>query len=252
MPPQQQSFIGSNFGGYTSKFHNLSGYIALLITIISIAWIFISKSKTKRRSSSSSSSSSIRSARNTITDKMDRNKSNSNSNSSGGSANTGNNDKDMEVIVKSAKQLIKQGKTNEAFAVLLHAIKLSRGEDAILEVLDSAKQRHEVDMLSSELDRAQMDEVYEVMNELTERDTLLKEQGNEGILTEAFEDGSSIVCKNCGGLIAKKRWSDHVMYWCSSSDLVDSDDDEDRCDKSGGGSTSGADNFSNRVVRENL
>jgi hypothetical protein len=57
-------------------------------------------------------------------------------------------------------------------------------------------------------------------------DTLLSERGDEEILKDAFEDGSSLVCRKCGGLVAKVRWDSHASTWCpalpeSSMDLED-------------------------------
>jgi hypothetical protein len=48
--------------------------------------------------------------------------------------------------------------------------------------------------------------------------------GSEYILQAAFEDGSSIICKRCQGLVSKDRWSAHCEYWCPS---ISADDDGD-------------------------
>ncbi len=132
----------------------------------------------------------------------------------------------MKVLVESARNLMAKGKVGDAFALLLHSIRLTRGEDAILQVLDSVKKKFEVDVLSDEMNGVSLAEAEAAMDLLINEDTILKEQGMEDILSDAFEDGSSVVCKNCGGLIAKHRWSDHVMYWCSASGM-DVDEDMD-------------------------
>jgi hypothetical protein len=221
-----------------------SGKVSVIIysflVLVIVAWVFSDKNnKNNKKNKKIDNSKGIdNSSNNSNKNNMSRtissmygggganHKNNSNSNSSQSSSSSSSSSKDMELIINAAKDLIHQGKTNDAFAVLLHAIKLTRGEDAILEVLDSVKQRHEIDLLSKDVDAVNLREVYKVMDELMEADTLLKEQGCENILTEAFEDGSSVVCRNCGGLIAKTRWSDHVMYWCDAAGEQDEDNFE--------------------------
>ena len=83
------------------------------------------------------------------------------------------------------------------------------------EVLDEAKRR-----CSSTLDARFAQQNYEqarrISQMLMEQDTLLSERGDETILKDAFEDGSSLLCTKCGGLVAKVRWESHSQFWCSS------------------------------------
>ncbi len=47
-------------------------------------------------------------------------------------------------------------------------------------------------------------------------ETLLSERGQEDVLRDAFQDGSSVVCHMCGGLVARARWESHSELWCPS------------------------------------
>ena len=42
--------------------------------------------------------------------------------------------------------------------------------------------------------------------------------GSEEILVDAFEDGSSVICKLCKSLVKKNRWDAHRDIWCPSID----------------------------------
>ena len=53
--------------------------------------------------------------------------------------------------------------------------------------------------------------VQEMLNDTS---TILYAQGRQHILQQAMEDGSSIVCSNCGDMISRERWKQHAEYWC--------------------------------------
>ena len=54
--------------------------------------------------------------------------------------------------------------------------------------------------------------------DLIKQTSLLSEigDGSELILKDAFEDGSSIICTRCTGLVSRERWTAHCQYWCPS------------------------------------
>ena len=66
--------------------------------------------------------------------------------------------------------------------------------------------------------------VQEMLNDTS---TFLYSQGREHILQQAMEDGSSIICSNCGDMISRERWKQHAEYWCRELKLSDSNDDGD-------------------------
>ena len=51
---------------------------------------------------------------------------------------------------------------------------------------------------------------------LVKQSSLLAEigDGSELILKDAFEDGSSLICTRCSGLVARERWTVHCTFWC--------------------------------------
>ena len=53
--------------------------------------------------------------------------------------------------------------------------------------------------------------------------TILSERGEQDILKDAFEDGSSVVCTKCGALIPRLRCDEHSKYWCDFAELDASD-----------------------------
>lgn len=98
--------------------------------------------------------------------------------------------------------------------------RLIAGEAGILDVLDAAKRRSE-SRFSAEVDK-QTDVARRMVQDLLQQNTLLMETGDEDILRQAFEDGSSVVCRRCQALVAASRWEQHRDMWCSAI----SDDDE--------------------------
>lgn len=122
----------------------------------------------------------------------------------------------VSALLQHSRNLLAQGNHVDAFASVLHAIKLTRGEEAIFDLLDQAKKDYEDRVLSEEMARIELEKAISATEVLLSQDSLLKEQGNAEILKDAFEDGSSIICKSCGGLIARHRWNDHIMFWCEN------------------------------------
>mmetsp|Transcript_26812 Transcript_26812/g.77320 ORF Transcript_26812/g.77320 Transcript_26812/m.77320 type:complete len:156 (+) Transcript_26812:161-628(+) len=51
---------------------------------------------------------------------------------------------------------------------------------------------------------------------LDDQSTILFEQGREDLLRQTMEDGSSVVCARCGGVVPSDRWRQHQQYWCDA------------------------------------
>ncbi|EHA8590246.1 hypothetical protein COCNU_scaffold016393G000020 [Cocos nucifera] len=45
--------------------------------------------------------------------------------------------------------------------------------------------------------------------------SILAMTGRKQIMLDAFADGSSFVCLQCGGLVSNLRKDEHLAYWCS-------------------------------------
>lgn len=44
--------------------------------------------------------------------------------------------------------------------------------------------------------------------------SILAESGRKQIVLDAFSDGSSFICLQCGGLVSNHRKDEHYAYWC--------------------------------------
>ena len=130
-----------------------------------------------------------------------------------------------------------EGGAEDALAALLHAVRITQGEDAIMDVLEGAKRRADEEAAASE--HADAHTVALRMSRLLEADktTLLYEQGLSQVLRSAFEDGSSVVCSACNALVPRARFTQHQLYWCEHAtggeDDLNSESDDD--DDGGGG-----------------
>ncbi|XVF39884.1 hypothetical protein PTKIN_Ptkin01aG0068800 [Pterospermum kingtungense] len=46
--------------------------------------------------------------------------------------------------------------------------------------------------------------------------SILAETGRMQIVLDAFSDGSSFICLQCGGLVSNHRKEEHYAYWCGN------------------------------------
>lgn len=113
------------------------------------------------------------------------------------------------------------GEKEAALANVINAIILLKGENAVLGVIDQVKaqMRKRIDSLYDEnegMKPISLDTALKWCDELLEQDTILAERGDEDILVDAFQDGSSIICRNCKALIPVNRAEAHQLYWCEA------------------------------------
>lgn len=45
--------------------------------------------------------------------------------------------------------------------------------------------------------------------------SILGETGRMQVVMDAFSDGSSFICLQCGGLVSNHRKDEHYAYWCA-------------------------------------
>jgi hypothetical protein len=128
-------------------------------------------------------------------------------------------------LLNNTQQHISNGDRDQALANLIHAIRITQGEEAIATILSEARRENERKLelqlqQQRETDRRALDTALKASKELAKAPSLLQERGDgsENILCDAFEDGSSVICKRCGGLVKSARWSDHCTLWCSEID----------------------------------
>ena len=135
----------------------------------------------------------------------------------------------VTTLLRVVRSKISEGDGENALAALLHALRLTQGEDAIVGVLESAKKRVDEEATSAEDARAMAMRMSALL--VADTSTLLYERGQEGLLKSAFEDGSSVVCSACDSLVPRARFQQHQLYWCEHAtggedDLCDDDDDD--------------------------
>jgi hypothetical protein len=128
----------------------------------------------------------------------------------------------VEKLLTISRSEIADNKPHEALAALLHAVRLTRGESAIFDILSEAKIRASEEMDAREAESS-IEKARQITNMLLQQNTMLFERGEEEILKDAFEDGSSVVCTRCHGLVARVRWEAHNTLWCP--ELAQDDDD---------------------------
>ena len=122
-------------------------------------------------------------------------------------------EKMVESLLSFARAEIQSDRPNEALNAVVHAIRLSRGEEGIAAVLVEARKRSEAAHESKRMERA-IAEANQISRALMREKSLLAEQGLQDFLKDAFMDGSSVVCHLCGQLISRERWTSHSQMWC--------------------------------------
>ena len=127
----------------------------------------------------------------------------------------------VEMLLRVCREKFEDGRIFDSFAALLHAIKITQGEEAILHVLANAKRKIDVEYEDAKLiEEEAIDEAFQVSYNLLTSNSILKEQGNEDYLQYLFECGASIVCRACSALVPKERWEAHRKIWCDSCEFT--------------------------------
>jgi len=111
---------------------------------------------------------------------------------------------------------VAEGNGHDALALVLDAIRMTQGEDAIMGILEQAKRKADYD-IEQQRKTLELKTAKAVCQSLTEEGTILAERGEEDILVDAFKDGSSVMCRRCNSLIARSRAEQHSLYWCSGN-----------------------------------
>ncbi|KAI3684684.1 hypothetical protein L6452_33909 [Arctium lappa] len=139
-----------------------------------------------------------------------------------------------------ARQLIDQGKPSQALQAVLTAMRAKGGEAAAFQALNRAKELYrnkihettaadELASLFAECAIAEASPEPSTSNNTiishpfpsSEPDasgaSILAETGRKQIVLDAFSDGSSFVCLQCGGLVSNDRRDEHYAFWCGRS-----------------------------------
>ncbi|CAE7198331.1 unnamed protein product [Symbiodinium natans] len=63
---------------------------------------------------------------------------------------------------------------------------------------------------------SQRESAMQVCREILQQGGILVDRGHGQILKKTLEDGSSVVCTQCGALVAWSRAEAHRSFWCQS------------------------------------
>ena len=91
-----------------------------------------------------------------------------------------------------------------AASAALSQVRSSLGDDIATHVLDVDARRQRA--------------VEVVRKLLADESSLLYQSGREDLLRQTMEDGSSVVCGRCGGVVSSDRWRQHRTYWCEANE----------------------------------
>eukprot|EP00591_Stephanopyxis_turris_P005401 CAMPEP_0195527820 /NCGR_PEP_ID=MMETSP0794_2-20130614/29742_1 /TAXON_ID=515487 /ORGANISM="Stephanopyxis turris, Strain CCMP 815" /LENGTH=150 /DNA_ID=CAMNT_0040658821 /DNA_START=100 /DNA_END=552 /DNA_ORIENTATION=- len=146
----------------------------------------------------------------------------------GGIASTNQEAEQISDLIQFAKTTYEENPT-EALSALLEALTLNNGRDVAGAAIDRIKVELGPELATHIGDRnGRMEAAMAIIAELMEdKTTLLHEQDRQHILQQAFEDGSSVVCKKCGAMIPAARWQQHHDYWCEKSNRQDDNEMEE-------------------------
>ncbi|KAJ6849839.1 uncharacterized protein M6B38_267105 [Iris pallida] len=148
----------------------------------------------------------------------------------------------IRSLLAAARQLIDQGNPSAALQAVMAALKSQGGEQAVFQTLQRARELYrnklqanaaadELASLFAECAIAEAQPVVPhqpqllqphapgagmppaVLNDVNDA-SILAMSGRKQIMLDAFSDGSSFICLQCGGLVSSLRKDEHLAYWC--------------------------------------
>ncbi|KAE8713426.1 chromosome-associated kinesin KIF4A-like isoform X1 [Hibiscus syriacus] len=142
----------------------------------------------------------------------------------------GQNDVGNDLLVLGRK-LVDQGKPSQALQAVVMAMRTRGGDEAVFQSLYRARKVYRtrmqentsVDQLASLFAECVIAEAQPIKAESLPCATdvppvastsILAETGRMQIVLDAFSDGSSFICLQCGGLVSNHRKDEHYAYWC--------------------------------------
>ncbi|GMH17791.1 hypothetical protein Nepgr_019632 [Nepenthes gracilis] len=152
----------------------------------------------------------------------------------------------IKGLLARARLLVDQGKPSQALQAVVMAMSSSGGEEAVFLILQRARELYrcklqasaEADQLASLFAECAISEAQPVSIEPSPspspsalspmpdamsrpsigpdayETSILAETGRKQIALDAFSDGSSFICLQCGGLVSNHRKEEHYAYWC--------------------------------------
>jgi hypothetical protein len=117
----------------------------------------------------------------------------------------------------------------ESLSALMQALTLNSGHAKANCAMNRIRAELGGEVADHVMDRTgRMHRAARIVEELlADESTILYERGQQHILQQAMEDGSSLVCTKCNGMIPVARWQQHQLFWCDAIDKRnDFDEDE--------------------------
>ncbi|KAJ6804058.1 uncharacterized protein M6B38_336150 [Iris pallida] len=148
----------------------------------------------------------------------------------------------IRSLLATARQLIDQGNPSAALQAVMAAMKSHGGEQAVFRTLQRTRELYRNRMQAA----AAADELASLFAECAVAEaqppavpqpiqrphtpgagmpppvlpnavndaSILATSGRKQIVLDAFSDGSSFICLQCGGLVSSLRRDEHLAYWC--------------------------------------
>ncbi|CAI0465053.1 unnamed protein product [Linum tenue] len=150
---------------------------------------------------------------------------------------------DIRELFALARQLINQGKPSQALQVVMAAARNQGGDQAMFQSLSRARELYRTRLQESSNSIDQLATLFAECaiagtessqsandhpmqhNRCSEsggigqdvhENSILAETGRNQIVLDAFADGSSFICLQCGGLVSVNRRDEHLTYWCGN------------------------------------
>lgn len=123
---------------------------------------------------------------------------------------------DIPSLLHQARVLISLGKPSDALKKIIEALQQTHDESQIFQILREAKENFELEALSDTIEKMNISKLgFSSFKEIEIESSFVAQQGKKQILKDAYADGSTSICRRCGGLIANTRREAHQNYWCS-------------------------------------
>lgn len=141
----------------------------------------------------------------------------------------------VKSVLTIARQLINQGKPSQALQAVVTAMRMKGGEDAVIYALNRAQELYRrkiqesaaadelaslfaecaiAEAMPSESDSSDHSMVQQSVDVDIHKTSILAELGRKQVVLDAYADGSSFVCLQCGGLVSNHRKEEHFTFWC--------------------------------------
>ncbi|KAM7278487.1 hypothetical protein ACFE04_005621 [Oxalis oulophora] len=143
----------------------------------------------------------------------------------------------VRELLKLARQHIDQGHPSEALQAVVMASRTTGGDTSVFNALHRAREQYvkrlqqtsHVDHLASLFAQCAIAELQSSTTAAVadaaefsanpisfdaQQTSILAETGRTQIVLDAFSDGSSFICLQCGGLVSNHRKDEHYAHWC--------------------------------------